>query len=186
MALHGGADGEGAYLLPDDADARPDGNNRIRLVDVLARLAKPPFQGKNVVLVLDATRFRADWPLGMIRNDFARALEGLDERVRKNPNLVVLSASGVDQRSWEAGELGAVGLRALFDRRAEGPGGGRRRAGRRGRAGSGTRGGRRRAGWRRTGGPCRSRCSCPRGGLGLERAARMELVVARAGRRARR
>jgi hypothetical protein len=100
MALHGGSDPSGAYLLPDDAGADPGPGNRVRLDAVLDRLEQAPFRGKNVVLVLDATRLTADWSLGMVRNDFARELDRLNDRVAKVPNLVVLSASGPDQRSW--------------------------------------------------------------------------------------
>ncbi len=105
LALHGGTDPAGAYLLPDDADARPEGNNRIRLENVIDRFALPPFKDKHVVLVLDATRITANWPLGMLQNDFARALEKLNDRIRENPHLIVLSASGIDQRSWTSDDF---------------------------------------------------------------------------------
>ncbi|MCA1684886.1 MAG: hypothetical protein LC745_02650, partial [Planctomycetia bacterium] len=180
LALHGGADAAGAYLLPDDADARPEGNNRVRLEDVLARFDREPFRGKNVVLVLDATRVTADGALGMLRNDFARSLDGLNDRVVKNPNLVVLSASGVDQRSWDSEEWrqsvfahylieGLQGSASGDDGRVD--------------AADLFRYARRQvAAWVRSRrGAVQEPVLLPRGGVGLARAARMELVVARPG-----
>ena len=53
----------------------------------------------------NATQVAADWRLGVLHNDFARALNRLDAEVRAVPNLVVLSASGEDQLSWSSEEL---------------------------------------------------------------------------------
>ncbi|SIO60649.1 hypothetical protein SAMN05444166_6473 [Singulisphaera sp. GP187] len=105
LALHGGSDQDGAYLLTDDADARPIARNRLRLTAVLDRLAKLP-TAMNKVLILDATQIQSDWTLGMIHNDFARELAALESRVLAIPRLVVLSASDVDQRSWSCDSLG--------------------------------------------------------------------------------
>ncbi|WP_406695658.1 vWA domain-containing protein [Singulisphaera sp. Ch08] len=105
LALHGGSDQDGAYLLTDDADARPIARNRLRLTAVLDRLAQLP-SAMNKVLILDATQIQSDWTLGMIHNDFARKLAALEPRVLAIPRLVVLSASDVDQRSWSCDSLG--------------------------------------------------------------------------------
>jgi hypothetical protein len=115
LALHGGSDGRGAYLLTQDADPlAPDAEpaddagagrrNRLRLTEVLDRLAQLP-AGKNKVLILDATQVTADWSQGMLHNDFARAVQDLEPRVKQIPNLIVLSASGPDQRSWVSDDL---------------------------------------------------------------------------------
>ncbi len=103
MAVHGGADEHGAYLLANDADTRDDPRSRLRVEAVLDRLAKLP-ASKNKVLILDATQVASWWPLGMLRNDFARALDDLNDKIAKVPNLVVLSASAPDQRSWVSPE----------------------------------------------------------------------------------
>src|SRR4051794_24462018 len=99
LALHGGSDQDGAYFLPDDADARPIARNRLRLTAVLERLAKLPKE-VNKVLILDATQVQSDWTLGMLQNGFARELAKLEPRVAAIPRLLILSASDVDQRSW--------------------------------------------------------------------------------------
>jgi hypothetical protein len=103
VAAHGGADSDGAYLLPNDADPQ-DPQQRLRLPEVLDRLQQMPTD-RNKVLVLDATQITAHWPLGMLHNDFARELEKLEGRVRDIPNLVVFSASGINQQSWVSEEL---------------------------------------------------------------------------------
>jgi hypothetical protein len=107
LALEGGADQRGAYLLPQDADTLED-KNRLYLDDVLDRLREVTANPKkNVVLILDATQAPANWSLGMLQNDFARDLrDRLDARIKDIPNLVVLSASDVGQRSWTSEEKG--------------------------------------------------------------------------------
>ena len=69
LAVHGGADSQGAFLLPRDADPKDPGF-AYRLDKVLAALAKLPEKTKKL-LVLDATRVPADWSLHMVHNDFA-------------------------------------------------------------------------------------------------------------------
>src|SRR5262245_25935759 len=102
LALNGGADGKGAYLLPQDATGEE--GDRIRLESILARLAELPAD-RNKLLILDATALTAHWTLGLLHNDFARALADLEEKIVAVPNLVVLSSSGVDQRSWPTAYL---------------------------------------------------------------------------------
>ena len=104
FAAHGAADRSGPYLwlVPPDAPA-PQEKHRLRLTDVLHRLAELPSR-KNKVLILDVTQLGASWAHGMFHNDFARALKGLDAEIEKVPNLVVLCASDEDQRSWASEE----------------------------------------------------------------------------------
>ena len=104
FAMHGASDAVGPYLLRQDADGRDRDANRLRLSEVLERLKKLPARTNKVVL-LDATQIDASWPLGFLHNDFARALEKLDADIAAVPNLVVLSASGPDQRSWASDDL---------------------------------------------------------------------------------
>jgi hypothetical protein len=97
LALHGGADSQGAYLL---VDAPGEGQkNRLRLKQVLDRVGRLPSDMHKVV-ILDATQVPANWSLGMLHNDFGRELEKLDPEITAIPNLIVISASDVDQRSW--------------------------------------------------------------------------------------
>lgn len=111
FSLNGGADRKGAYLLPQRAQMpiEPDSldadQNRLRLETVLDRLAELP-RNRHVVLILDATQITADWHLGMVHNSFAKELENLNQRIKEIPNLIVLSASGPDQKSWVSEELG--------------------------------------------------------------------------------
>jgi hypothetical protein len=125
LAMHGGADREGAYLWPHDTTGAVE--DRIRVGAVLARLAELP-RGRNKLLVLDATGLAEMRSAGMLVNDFARALGDLDERIRAVPNLVVLASTDADQRSQPA----ADGRTTLFMRhlleglregRSAGPGG---------------------------------------------------------------
>ncbi len=127
FALHGGVDGKGAYLLPHDADPHNPAESRLYLEDILGRLRQLP-EEKNKVLILDATQATADWSRGMLHNDFARALENLDEHIAKVPNLIVISASDTDQKSWVAepwrktifGHHVVEGLKGAADDRREG------------------------------------------------------------------
>ena len=104
MAVHGGSDAKGAYLLPDDADTRDLEQNRLRLAEVLDRLAAKPLETKNKVLILDATRITAHWPLGLLKNEFARELEAANDRIKSIPGLVVINSSDADERSWDSNQ----------------------------------------------------------------------------------
>lgn len=103
MAAHGGSDRQGAFLLPGDSTGGTTPVDRIRLEDVIDQMAKLP-AWQNKVLVFDATQIASDWNLGMLNNEFARHLELLDARIAEIPNLIVLSASAPDQRSWVSDE----------------------------------------------------------------------------------
>ena len=104
MAVHGGSDAKGAYLLPDDADTRDLEKNRLRLTEVLDRLAVRSLEKKNKVLILDATRLTAHWPLGLLENDFARELDAANDRIQSIPGLVVINASAANERSWDSSQ----------------------------------------------------------------------------------
>lgn len=102
LALHGAADGNGAYLLPQDAQPG-DRSERLRLAAVLDRLAALPSE-KHKVLILDATQMAANWQFGVLHNDFVRQLEAMSPRIEQIPNLIVLSSTAADQRSWTSDE----------------------------------------------------------------------------------
>jgi hypothetical protein len=101
LSLHGGADSQGGYLLPGNATVLDVPENRIRLDAIIQRLGKLP-ASKHKLLILDCTAISSHWPLGILANDFARELEKLDQQIADVPNLVVLSASAPDQRSWSS------------------------------------------------------------------------------------
>lgn len=103
FAVHGGTDAKGAYLLPNDADAADDADDRIRLESVLETLADLPGE-KRKVLVLDCAQVESDWARGMLVNDFGRELANQDERIAAIPNLVVIASSSLSQRSWASDE----------------------------------------------------------------------------------
>jgi len=103
LALHGSADSDGAYLLPNDST--PTKPALVRLEAVLDQLARLPASCKKL-LILDATQVQSSWAYGFLHNDFARASTSLDARIRDIPNLVVISSSDVDQRSWTLEEYG--------------------------------------------------------------------------------
>jgi hypothetical protein len=97
LALHGGADKDGAYFFLDDARGT-DPESVLRLGKVLELLARLPEQTKKL-LILDATQAAANWPSGMLFNAFAQQLEK-EVADRKVPGLVVISSSSPDQQSW--------------------------------------------------------------------------------------
>jgi len=107
LSLHGGADAKGAYFLTANAylprDPLSPERDKIRVEELFDALKTVPVE-KNVLLVLDATQIVADWSLGMLNNDFARSFEKWNERIATMPNLLVMCASGPDQRSWVAEE----------------------------------------------------------------------------------
>lgn len=100
VSMHGIANEKGAYLLCENANPSAPGSSRHvflgAVFDALERLPKD----KNVVLVLDATQIPSDWSFGMLQNPFAQELARFEERVARNPNLLVLSASDRYEQSW--------------------------------------------------------------------------------------
>ena len=101
ISAHGAVDDNGPYLILNNANIA-DAKARVRLSDVLEQLAQLP-AGRQKILVLDCTGMTAQWSLGILRNDFARALLDLETRIEAIPNLVVLCASSPDERSWTCG-----------------------------------------------------------------------------------
>src|SRR5262249_20270174 len=81
------------------------GDHRLRISRILYRLKQLPAR-KNKVVILDATAVEAQWALGILNNDFAVALERLNDAIAAVPNLVVLSACAAGQRSWASDEWG--------------------------------------------------------------------------------
>jgi hypothetical protein len=91
----GGTDENGnPYVLAQD-------RSRIRIKeDVFDGFRDAPhLKNKHKLLLIDATKLQADWPR-TIHNDFARGLAGLNAKVNEVGNLVVISASDIDEHSW--------------------------------------------------------------------------------------
>lgn len=103
LAVHGGADSEGAFLIPHGADPA-DRKSLLRMSAVLGALRQLPDAQK--LLILDVTQVPASWPFGIFRNDFVRELE--KEQIAEIPNLVVICSSGNGQRSWVSEEWGTT------------------------------------------------------------------------------
>lgn len=99
FAVHGGADVDGPYLLPAGVGLQSAAIPLLRVRDVLDRLARLPAD-RHKILLLDATNIRACPELGLLENGFSQGLIDLDRQIADIPNLVVLCASGVGQRSW--------------------------------------------------------------------------------------
>lgn len=96
VALHGGVDAQGAYLLTSDANlpgAVSGDPGRIRLNDLLSRCEALGHAGKRVLLLIEGSASEADPARGMLRNGFASRLEAESERILKTPGLVVIAAS---------------------------------------------------------------------------------------------
>jgi len=97
----GGADGQGAFLVPQDADLKAK-NAQQRLEKLFDQLKLLPRETRKL-LILDTAQAPADWELGMVNNDFVRAFRQ-EPRLKEVENLVVLLASDDDQRSWQSEE----------------------------------------------------------------------------------
>jgi hypothetical protein len=59
VAAHGGADDEGAYLVPQDAELHDRDRSRVRLTTLLDRLKTKLPEGTKKLLILDATQVTA-------------------------------------------------------------------------------------------------------------------------------
>jgi hypothetical protein len=99
LTAHAAVDGEGAFLLPNNADPKKRGGF-YRLSQLLGTLKSDLKPETKKLLVIDATGFPVSWPYGVLHNDFASALR---EEVEKGgvENLVVLASCGDGQRSWD-------------------------------------------------------------------------------------
>ncbi|HZU36012.1 MAG TPA: hypothetical protein VFA18_08895, partial [Gemmataceae bacterium] len=100
LGTHGGVDKTGAFLFYEGENGQIQ---RLYIQKLLDRFQEEGPNRKNIVLLLDATQVDACWSQGLLYNDFARRLKSeVDDR--KLPNLIVLCASGPDQRSWVSEE----------------------------------------------------------------------------------
>jgi hypothetical protein len=103
LAAHGGRDRDGAFLFPEDATGEPAA--RVRIATLIEQLGKLPARQQKL-LILDATEPPAYPDLGLVHNDFASAVEDLNDAIAKVPNLALFMSTGPDQRSWASPEWG--------------------------------------------------------------------------------
>jgi hypothetical protein len=107
ISLHGSADKDEAYLLPNappKVAPRAFNQSRIPFRDVLDSLKS--VKKKNIVLLLDVCHANADWPIGMLHNDFVKRLqEKYQSEIDGMSNLSVICSTSPDQRSWPSDEL---------------------------------------------------------------------------------
>src|SRR5581483_6097264 len=73
VAVHGGADSQGAYLIPNNVSPK-DGDVFYSIDKALAALEGLGDRTRKL-LILDTTQLDADWDLGLLHNDLVRMLE---------------------------------------------------------------------------------------------------------------
>src|SRR5262249_20255757 len=89
---------------------------RVPVADLLAVLGRGGLRDRAKVLLLDPARFPGDPTLGLLHNDFARALADLEAQVEAVPKLVVVRGSGPGGRAWDSDEWGSgASPRSLLD-----------------------------------------------------------------------
>jgi hypothetical protein len=100
LGFHGCADRHGPFFLPPQVGPLPThqaDSDCLRFEAVLERLRQLP-RSRNIVLLLDATQIHRS----LVHHDFVWALDKLNDAIADMPNLIVINASDVGQRSWLA------------------------------------------------------------------------------------
>ena len=98
----GFARADGPAIAPQSAESPADAISIADILDVFARL--PERRAKLLILDCTAPRDLADW--GIAHNGFAAALESSRDKIESVPNLTLISASGLGERSYENAERG--------------------------------------------------------------------------------
>lgn len=99
VALHGGADETGPYLLRENSQIGDPPTQRLRVVELLDALAGLP-QSTNKVVVFEAATAPGDPRRGAGHNAFAEGLRSLEPRIAATPGLIVIATSDTGQRCW--------------------------------------------------------------------------------------
>lgn len=103
FAAHAGADEKGPYLwLPPKSGAVSEAD-KLRVETILQRLAELP-KGKPKLLVFDVAQTPANWVFGGAYSDFVQALKVWDQKIKDVPELAVLCSADEGQVSWVAEE----------------------------------------------------------------------------------
>lgn len=128
LSMHGVVDGKGRPCLAPPAASPVNARTWLPVADVVDRLERFAKQESAVVLlVLDTARIDVDWNLGVLGNQFNERLVELIDDDRPE-NVVVMTASGVDEVAAASPELGGSifgvqfqrGLAGLADERPNG------------------------------------------------------------------
>jgi Mg-chelatase subunit ChlD len=126
LAIPGGADERDPYLIPGGSNPT-DSSRFLRLSGLLDKLRELPPETKKLV-VFDAVQAPSFWPLGLVRNDFARRLKEQEQQIKSVKNLVVICSADEGQRSWIAEEWGQSAFAHYFMEALRGKQGDRRTA----------------------------------------------------------
>jgi Mg-chelatase subunit ChlD len=104
IALHGLVDEKGSpcLLLPGTSPLNSAG--WLPFEELLRHLGSELPAEVNKVLMVDCSRIRTDWNLGVARNTFVERLEELISR-GDVPNLQVITSSGPDETVWASPDL---------------------------------------------------------------------------------
>ena len=106
VSLHGMADDQKAYLLPNISGKlkKSLAQMRVPFDEVLDSLRK--VKNKKILLLLDVSQVEVDWPIGMLHNDFVERLqEKYEKEIAAIEHLTVICSAAADQRSWGSDEL---------------------------------------------------------------------------------
>jgi hypothetical protein len=134
VSMHGAVDGSGApCLVPPGASPR-NSDTWLPVADLLAAIRDSDLPDSlNKLLILDCSRMRSNWNLGLLDNGFSDRLPEVVARADV-PNLAVLNSAGPGQVGWASADLrGSVfghylrlGLAGAADAPEEGGDGDRR------------------------------------------------------------
>ncbi len=98
VSAHGVGTVDGPAILSAD-ETRSGAAPAVPVTDLIAKFATFP-EHQQKLLILDCVHFLSRPSIGILLNDFARQLRGLDDDIRAVPNLVVMVSSDVGQLSW--------------------------------------------------------------------------------------
>ena len=100
VAAHGASDANGPYIIPQNIDPIGDiSSNVIRVQDLINQLNQLP-SATHKLLMLDTTGLEECATLGVLENEFAESIRKLESKIAAVPNLTVICASDIGQRSW--------------------------------------------------------------------------------------
>jgi hypothetical protein len=82
-----------------------DATSWIRVEDVLQRINSTVPQARAKLVILDCSRIRMNWNLGILYNSFVERLQQVVDKLAVQ-NLAVLTSAGPGQMNWAAADLG--------------------------------------------------------------------------------
>jgi hypothetical protein len=104
ISMHGVVDDERVPCFLPPGEGPNDTTKLIPVRRVLERISQRIEDRRKTLVILDCSRFRANWPLGIVYNTFTARLQ---EDLEKNPvaNVTVLCSAGPGQVNWASAEL---------------------------------------------------------------------------------